>query len=361
MIELSVLESDPGCLKASPAEDESAKTNQFKALFRTMNPDVTPSDSESKPHSVTGDVTNIIRGFCMGAADTVPGVSGGTVALILGHYHRLVSAISKVDSTFVGLLMSRRWGQAFQHLDGRFLVALGLGIGIGVATLSGIMHWLLDAYMPETLAVFLGLMIASVWVVLGYIDRWSIGTWVALAVGVIAAIAITEMPMAPGNTSLPYLFFSATIAICAMILPGISGAFVLLLLGVYHSVTGLIKDAARGNITSESITQIAVFGCGCIVGLLAFSRLLKWMLEHHHNVTMAALMGLMIGSTKKLWPLQIPTPETANEELKLRVMQYVSPTEWSGNLWVLVALAMTAMVAVIVIEKLGSRRGSAVG
>ena len=320
-----------------------------------MNPDVTPSNSDSRPSSVAEDVTNVIRGFCMGAADTVPGVSGGTVALILGHYHRLISAISNVDSTFAGLLTSRKWGQAFQHIDGRFLIALGGGIGLGVATLSGVMHWLLEFHMPGTLAVFLGLMIASVWVVIGYIDRWTVGTWVALVAGAVAAIAITLMPMAQGNTSLPYLFFSATVAICAMILPGISGAFVLLLLGVYHSVTGLIKDAARGNITSESMTQMIVFGCGCVVGLLAFSRLLKWMLEHYHNITMAALVGLMVGSIGKLWPLQIPTAETADEELKLRVMQYVSPSDWNGNLLVLVALATTAMVAVLAIETISSR------
>jgi putative membrane protein len=250
--------------------------------------------------------------------------------------------------------MSRKWTQAFKHVDGRFLIALGLGIGIGVATLSGVMHYLLDVYMPETLSVFLGLMVASVWVVLGYINRWSIGTFVALFIGIITAIAITVMPMAQGNTSLPYLFFAATIAICAMILPGISGAFVLLLFGVYHSVTGLIKDAARGNITGESLTQIAVFGCGCIVGLLAFSRLLKWMLEHHHNITMATLMGLMIGSIGKLWPLQVPTLETADQELKLRVMQFVSHANWNGNLWMLGGLAIAAMLAVVAIERLGS-------
>jgi putative membrane protein len=327
----------------------------------TMKTDVTPNDEQSSVelsseiNSLASDVINVVRGFCMGAADTVPGVSGGTVALILGHYHRLVSAISKVDSTCVGLLTQRQFGKAFQHLDGRFLVALGAGIGIGVATLSGLMHWLLDFHMPETLAVFLGLMIASVWVVLGYIDRWSPAAFVALLLGALAAIAITAMPMSQGNTSLPYLFFSACIAICAMILPGISGAFVLLLLGVYHSVTGMIKDAARGNITVESITQMAVFGCGCIVGLLAFSRLLKWLIEHHHNVTMAALMGLMIGSLGKLWPLQVPTSETASEELKLRVMQYVSPADWTGNLLLLVALTIGAMIVVLTIEKLGCR------
>lgn len=309
----------------------------------------------ARPASLTNDVLNVVRGFCMGAADTVPGVSGGTVALILGHYHRLVAAISHVDGTLAGFVAGRQFKRAFEHLDGRFLIALGLGIGTGVVTLSGLMHWLLDHRLPQTLAVFLGLMIASVWVVYGYINRWTLGTVITLVAGMAAAVLVTIMPMANGNTSLPYLFFSAAIAICAMILPGISGAFVLLLLGVYHSVTGLIKDAAKGNITTESITQIAVFGSGCVLGLLAFSRLLKWLLEHHHNLTMAGLMGLMIGSIGKLWPLQVPTAETADQELKFRVMQYVSPANWDGNLWTLVTLVVVSVVAVLVVERIGTR------
>ena len=319
-----------------------------------METDVTKeSPSPESNDSITGDIINGVRGFCMGAADTVPGVSGGTVALILGHYHRLVSAISQVDSTFASLVVQRKFADAFQHIDGRFLLALGAGIGTGVVTLSGLMHWLLDHRMPETLAVFLGLMIASVWVVSRYVTRWTLGSGVALVIGMIVAVTITLLPMSSGNASLPYLFFSAAIAICAMILPGISGAFVLLLLGVYHAVTGLIKDAARGNITLDSVIQISVFGSGCLLGLLGFSRLLKWLLEHHRNVTMSALMGLMIGSLGKLWPLQMPTAETAGAELKSRVMEYVSPANWTGNLAPLVGLTVVSLVLVLVMERWG--------
>ncbi len=287
----------------------------------------------------------------MGAADTVPGVSGGTVALILGHYTRLITAISHVDRDFIALLRDRRFAAAGRHLDLRFLAALGIGIAIGIATLSGLMHWLLEFRMPETLAVFLGLLIASVWIVRGYVDRWTPIRIVSLLLGAAVAVAITMMPIGTGNMSLPYLFFSASIAICAMILPGISGAFVLLLLGVYHDITGLIKDAAKGNVTVESLTQMAVFASGCLIGLLAFSRLLRWMLDRHRGTTMAWLMGLMIGSVGKLWPLQQPTAETADNELKFRVMQYVSPSDWPGNLAALVGLALAAAIVVIVIER----------
>ncbi|MGI9472632.1 MAG: DUF368 domain-containing protein, partial [Rubripirellula sp.] len=198
----------------------------------------------------------------------------------------------------------------------------------------------------------LGLLIASVWIVRGYIDRWTPSRFVTFAIGVMVAIVITELPMANGGTSLPFLFGSAMIAICAMILPGISGAFVLLLLGAYHTVTGLIKDFVKLNLSTELLLQIAAFGSGCVFGLLAFSRLLHWLLDHYRGATMAGLMGLMVGSIKKLWPLQVPTPETANLEMKHREMQYVNPADWSGSLWTLALLVVVSIVAVLVIERL---------
>ncbi len=314
----------------------------------------TPADS------IRGDVINVVRGFCMGAADTVPGVSGGTVALILGHYTRLITAISHVNSHFFSLLKSKQFIAAARYLDLRFLVALGTGVATGIITLSGLMHWLLENRMPETLAVFLGLLIASIWIVKSYVDRWTIGRVMSLIVGAAVAVVITMLPMGTGNMSLPYLFVSAAVAICAMILPGISGAFVLLLLGVYHGVTGLIKDAAKGNVTIESLTQIVVFASGCLIGLLAFSRLLRYLLDQHCGLTMAWLMGLMIGSVGKLWPLQRPTAETASEELKYRIMEYVAPGQWDGSLLKLVVLAIVAGVAVIAIERVAERFNSPV-
>ncbi len=329
----------------SPGHSDSDVTAGSNATLVTDPIDPTPHDS------ILGDLVNVVRGFCMGAADTVPGVSGGTVALILGHYSRLVTAIAHVDGTLFGLAKDKQYAAAARHLDLRFLISLGIGIVIGIGTLSGLMHWLLAFRMPQTLAVFFGLLVASVWIVKGYVDHWTAGRIASLLFGAAVAVGITLLPMGTGTMTLPYLFFSATIAICAMILPGISGAFVLLLLGVYHGVTGLIKDAVKGNFSAESLTQIAVFVTGCGVGLLTFSRLLRYLLEHHRGTTMAWLMGLMIGSVGKLWPLQRPTLETQSLELKYRVMQYVSPTDWNGSLSVLAGLAVAAAVAVIAIEK----------
>ncbi len=324
----------------------------------TDEPASCPAEAATKlapSPTVFGDIVNVVRGFCMGAADTVPGVSGGTVALILGHYQRLVTCISRIDSHFVSLLVQSKFREAGRYVDIRFLAALGVGIATGIVSLAGVMHWLLDHKQPETFAVFFGLIVASIWIVKSYVKKWSVPQAVACGAGILAAVAITMMPMGEGNMSLPFLFLSASVAICAMILPGISGAFVLLLFGVYHPVTGLIKDAVRGNVTLESLVQIVVFASGCGFGLLAFSRLLRWMLEHHRSTTMAGLIGLMIGSVGKLWPLQQATPETANLETKFRQMEFVSASQWPGSISLLIGLAIGAAVLVIVIESLANK------
>ena len=319
------------------------------------------SDPVASVPSLTGDLINVARGYLMGAANAVPGVSGGTVALILGYYQRLVTAISNIDSTLFSLAAKGRIRAAAAHVDLRFMVALGIGVAAGIVSLAGLMQWLLDHRMPQTFAVFLGLILASVWIVNGWIDRWNPQRLAACLAGLACAIVISNLPVGSGSDSLWYLFLSGTVAICSMILPGISGAFVLLLFGVYHQITGLIKQAAQLDITMEAVTQILAFAAGCLFGLLAFSRLLRWLLEHYRSATMAALLGLMIGSAAKLWPLQSPTPETAELPMKLRVMQYVAPSQWPGSLTTLIALAVGAAIAVLAIEWLATRQDAGEG
>ncbi|MEZ5739406.1 MAG: DUF368 domain-containing protein [Burkholderiaceae bacterium] len=301
------------------------------------------------------DLINLIRGFCMGAADIVPGVSGGTVALIMGHYDRLVTAISRVDGRLLALLRQGLWPQAARHLDLRFLVGLGSGILTGIVVLAGAMHWLLEHRLPQTLAVFLGLVLASVWVVRGNVSHWGPSRWIALLGGTGVALAIAMLPATQGGDGYLYLFLSASIAICAMILPGISGAFILLLLGMYHPVTGLIRDLSHLQIGVTGLLQLVVFASGCLFGLLAFSRLLRWLLANRHDMTMAALIGLMLGSVLRLWPLQMPTTQTAALEFKLRVYELVSPAQWSGSLWPIVLLALAGAGAVLLLERIATR------
>jgi putative membrane protein len=311
-----------------------------------------PQESFTRPvNSPTGDAINVFRGFCMGAADTVPGVSGGTVALILGHYDRLIAVISNVDSESVSMLAKRRWRALAEKLDLRFAIALGVGIVLAFGILARLMHWLLLHRMNEINAVFFGLVLASVWVVRRNVIRWSVGRYVGAAIGIAIALGVSQIPAASGEVSLVYLFVSAAIAICAMILPGISGAFVLLLLGVYEPVIGMVKQFFKFEFDLQIITRLTVFAAGCGFGLLAFSRVLNYLLAHHRDVTMATLIGLMIGSVGRIWPLQVVTPETAAMELKFQKLVYVSPAQYEGSVVFLAVLAIVASGIVLLADR----------
>ena len=206
------------------------------------------------------DRRQVARGLLMGGADIIPGVSGGTVALILGIYRRLVHAISHFDAQLVGYLGQRRWSDAARHVDLRFLFTLGCGILVGIASLASLMHHLLEHYQSPTLAAFFGLILASSWIVAHSIapsSRADIWLWLAAGLGAaLLAFWLVGLPILRPRPGLLYTFFCGTIAICAMILPGISGAAMLLLLGRYEHITGIIKHIfSRGNIARIALKR----------------------------------------------------------------------------------------------------------
>lgn len=305
------------------------------------------------------DARTALCGLLMGAADIVPGVSGGTVALVLGIYNRLVSAISRIDREAIGMLMARRWTAAAEHVDLRFLISLGCGIACGIGGLSFLMKKLLDDNLQPTYAVFFGLILGSGVLVGRGVARWNAATIGALIVGTIAAWMVVGLDalQSPPDT-LWYLFFCGTVGICAMILPGLSGAFILLILGRYSHVTGLIRSILKGDWTTQAFVEVGVFCCGCLFGLLAFSRVLRWLLAHHATVTMATLCGLMLGSLRKLWPFKIELNrhETA---FKLKQFENVSPDFASGSTIVAIGLVVLAMFAVLSLESFARSRRSA--
>ncbi|MEZ6091182.1 MAG: DUF368 domain-containing protein [Pirellulaceae bacterium] len=311
--------------------------------------------NERNRGSISSDLLNFARGFCMGAADSVPGVSGGTIALILGHYHRLVAAISHFDRKTLSLLLSRDYSAVCTRVDLRFLMTLGIGVGVALLSLASVMHWLLENRLPETLAIFMGLMLASIWIVARQIRRWSASAAITLPLGIAIGYAVCSLSPLSVQPGPVYLFFSGVIAITAMILPGISGAFVLVVLGVYHHVTGLIKGVPKGELTLDGLLQLIVFSGGCLVGLAAFTRLLKWLLEHHKNTTFACLLGLMIGSLKRIWPLQQPTSETADLRFSHRIFEFVPISEWPHPFAPLIVLCLLAFVTVLLIETVALR------
>ena len=285
--------------------------------------DPVETEAASRRFPSNDDLAHFGRGILMGGADIIPGVSGGTVALILGIYERLVTAISRCDQTLFGHLRAARFRAITEYLDIRFLIPLAMGIGCGVVGLGTVMHELLEHYLQFTLAAFFGLIGASCYLVWRLVKHWNPVELVLILAGAIFAFWLVGQPaLSSPPDSLWYIFICGTVAICAMILPGISGAFILLILGKYHDITGIIKDTLKLNLTGEGIAVVAVFGCGCVLGLLTFSKVLKWLLHHHGSMTMATLCGFMAGSLRRIWPFQRDTtPEI--EEFKHKVFEHI--------------------------------------
>ncbi len=304
----------------------------------------------------------VARGVCMGAADVVPGVSGGTVALIVGIYGRLVTAISQIDRTFCQLLLQRKWKEAANHIDLGFLVALGCGIIVGFLIMTGLVHSLLTH--PDsralTLSVFFGMILASAFLVGGLIQpRDARATAVAVVLGLIgAALAYGVMQLEAvrtGEPSLVYLFMCGAIAICAMILPGVSGAMVLVLLGVYIYLTEIPKHLLHGEQIGLSLITIAVFGSGCAVGLISFSKVLRWLLTKYHSFTMAVLCGFMFGALPKVWPFQRDlTP--GEEDFKLKHFEPQLPASFDNQFFAVCGMILISVVAVIAVDRFARRR-----
>jgi putative membrane protein len=321
-----------------------------------------------------GDLANLGRGLLMGGADIIPGVSGGTMALILGIYERLVTAISHFDLTLLRHLRGRRWQSAVEHFDLRFLIALGSGILIGIGGLASLMHHLLEHYALPTWSLLFGLIVASAWLVGMMVNRWTPAAIIGAFAGAgFAFWLVGQLPAVPPE-GYGYLFFCGMVAICAMILPGISGAFILVILGMYFHVTGVLKDFLHGNLSLANFLTIFVFVSGCAVGLLSFSKLLRWLLARHGTVTMAVLCGFMAGSLRKIWPFkedatlqyldQLPlsaerlaalraSPELVAElDERLRIYRNVLPDGLTNEVVLAIAVAAVSAAVVILLDYL---------
>ena len=304
--------------------------------------------------SISETVALFVKGLLMGSADIVPGVSGGTIALIVGIYERLVTAISHFDSQLAKLVAARQWKAAAERVDLRFLIALGAGILTGVAALATLMHYLLEHQRGPTLAVFFGLILASALLVGRMVkprdSNHALICVLSGAAGAVFAFWLVGLEAVQASDSLAYYFLCGMVAICAMILPGISGAFILLILGAYESVTKIIKDLTHLEFTIAGLMQLGVFAAGCAVGLIGFAKLLRWLLQHYHDLTMAVLCGFMLGSLKRIWPFQTDTtPEV--ERLSLKKYESFMPDTWNAECSTCLTLAIAAFVAVLAVER----------
>ncbi len=234
------------------------------------------------------------RGLAMGAADVIPGVSGGTIAFITGIYEELINSIKSVNKSFFTILFKEGIPAAWKHINGNFLFAVLSGILISIFSLARVITWLLEHYPLMVWAFFFGLIVASAWHVGRKINRWNFLTVISLLVGVVVAAYITIATPASTPEAGWFIFISGCIAIMAMILPGISGSFILLLMGKYEFILNAVKNL--------QITTILTFAAGCVIGIISFSNVISWLFRKFPDATLALLTGFMLGSLNKLWP-----------------------------------------------------------
>ena len=291
-----------------------------------------------------------LRGMLMGAADIVPGVSGGTVAFITGIYDTLVDSIRAVDLEFMRKVLRFDLAGAWRHINGNFLLALVLGIFTSVLTLARLLSWLLEHHPVPLWAFFFGLILASAMVLLRQVDSWSPTRVLYVLAGVAVAGLIAVSPVVNLDVGLAGVFLAGFLAICAMILPGISGSFILVLLGMYGTVLGAVKGLDLGF--------LAVLALGAVCGLLCFSRILHYLLHHFHQGTMAVLTGFLFGSLAIVWPWKkvLAWIEGSHGELRPAQQLPVSPAEYLAvtgqdpRVWLCVALMAGGFALVWVID-----------
>jgi putative membrane protein len=310
----------------------------------------------------SSQLTLILKGMAMGIAEVIPGVSGGTIAFITGIYERLINTIKTIlgPEIFKSLRHDGLLG-AWKKADGLFLTMLlgGMVLGIGVGVF-GVTH-LLENY-PELLwAFFFGLIIASALYIGRQVTKWGAVEIAILVLGVAVAYFITVASPAQGSESLVMVFIAGTIAISALILPGISGSFILLLMGMYTLIIPTVKDALK-TFNPDSLVILVVFALGCLLGLATFSRVLSWTFKNYHNQTLALLTGFMIGSLNKIWPWRNVLEYRTNskgEEVPF-IEKSVLPSAYDGDPYVLgvIILMLVGFAAVFALEKLGNKENA---
>ena len=291
-----------------------------------------------------------LRGLLMGAADIVPGVSGGTVAFITGIYDQLLDSLRAVDLEFLARLSRLDIAGAWQHINGRFLLALLLGIATSIFSLAQLVSWVLEHHPVPLWAFFFGLILASALVLLREVDNWSVSKVLCLLSAGAVAVCIALSPVMSLEMGLAGVFLAGFLAVCAMILPGISGSFILVLLGMYSTTLVALK--------SLDLVFILVFVIGAGCGLLCFSRLLHWLLQRFHQGTMAVLTGFLFGSLLVVWPWKrvLEWVEGSHGQLKpaqqfpLSPLDYQIYTGQDPQLWFCLSLMIAGFAVVWLIH-----------
>jgi putative membrane protein len=292
--------------------------------------------------------------MAMGGADVIPGVSGGTIALITGIYEELISSIKSVDGDLIKLLLKMEFKEFWIRLNGNFLLTVFGGICISILSLAKLITYLMEFHPIPLWSFFFGLILVSAYYVMP--QGKNMKSWVSLLIGGLLAYYITSLSQTQTPNEYWFVFIAGAIAICAMILPGISGSFILLIFGKYEFVLNAVK--------SFDIAVIAVFGFGCLIGLLSFAKLIDWLLKTHKNVTMSVLAGFMLGSLNKIWPWKLDltgsvfVEGTSSNFINVLPPKYTLATNIPNQFLLGLILFVFAFVVVIGLERFGKKVNS---
>lgn len=290
-----------------------------------------------------------LKGMGMGVAELVPGVSGGTIAFVTGIYEEFISSINNVNLTTFRILQKDGLKPFWKALNGNFLVALFLGMAISIFSLSKIIAWLLENHPIPVWSFFFGLVLASVIFVAKAIKKWNLAAILLFILGSVVAYYITTLPPSNNTESLPFLFLSGALAICAMVLPGISGSFILVLLGCYKTILDALND--------KDFKIVLTVALGAIFGILSFARLLKWMFSNYKDVTLAVLTGFILGSLNKIWPWKKILEVIKIGKKEIIVDKNISPLAFEGDNQLVFAI-ITAVIGfslIFILEKVATK------
>ena len=313
-------------------------------------PDKAPASLFVQDRTLKGYFGLAARGFAMGCADIVPGVSGGTMAFILGIYEELVMSIrAGARKPFWQALLQLNLPAALEAVNARFLAAVLVGIAVAVVTLSSWLEWVLKNHPVLIWSFFFGLVFASIVTVRKQIRSWSPSLFAALAAGAIGAFFVVGAVPVQTPESAWFLFLSGMLAICAMILPGISGSFILVLLGKYQFVLAAVNQ--------RDLVGLATVGAGAVVGIVTFAQILAWLFKRYHDLTIAVLIGLMTGSLRKIWPWKETVASIIDRhgEVLPTVERNLLPTAWTSEVALALALALAGFAVVITLDRLSKK------
>lgn len=301
-----------------------------------------------------GYIMNILKGALMGTANVIPGVSGGTMALLTGIFEKLIDAIKSFDLTAVKLVCRFKFKELFEHIDFKFLTAIGIGVIGSILTVARILEYLFEHHALYVWAFFFGLILASVYFVGKKIIQRNITVYLLFAVGTAIAVAIAFMEPAARNESFPYLILCGAVAMCSMILPGLSGSFVLLLMGNYELV--MIEAVNTFN-----LKVIIPMGIGAVGGLVVFARLLSWVFKKFHDQTIALLTGFIFGSLVILWPWKEAIIKTfqKGDEIKEKVVGYdYALPEFNAETAIALAIMVAGILIIALVETLAGKKST---